>query len=110
MIPATTPAAAAKGTLSLEQWLEHHPEALGRVLAEKRAVGQPTGRLPFLMKVKTARVYITCACLLGLVLSGPTTPCQGVLQCAAGQGVRHSVQAALCGTMRKLDQWTVFPL
>lgn len=51
MIPAKTPAAASSGTLSLEAWLEHHPEALGRVLAGQRAVGQPTGRLPFLMKV-----------------------------------------------------------
>jgi hypothetical protein len=47
----TTPSAASKGSLSLEAWLEHHPEALGRVLAEKRLPGQPTGRLPFLMKV-----------------------------------------------------------
>lgn len=51
VIPAKTPAAAAQGTLSLECWLERHPEALGRVLAERRAVGQLTGRLPFLMKV-----------------------------------------------------------
>jgi hypothetical protein len=47
----TTAAAASKGTLSLEAWLEHHPEALGRLLASTRLVRQPTGRLPYLMKV-----------------------------------------------------------
>lgn len=56
VMPATTPAAAAKGVLSLEDWLSTHPEALGSVLAQKRAVGQPTGRLPFLMKVPGALV------------------------------------------------------
>lgn len=60
MIPATNPAAAAKGALSLEAWLEHHPEALGSVLAQKRAVGQPTGRLPFLMKVPGALQQHMC--------------------------------------------------
>ena len=61
VIPAKTAAAAAQGTLSLEAWLEHHPEALGRVLAEKRAVGAPTGRLPFLMKVMRCAVQAACS-------------------------------------------------
>lgn len=59
VIPVTTAAAASKGTLSLEAWLEHHPEALGRVLATSRLVGQPTGRLPYLMKV---------SCVFGMIM------------------------------------------
>lgn len=65
VIPAKTPAAAAQGTLSLECWLERHPEALGRVLAQRRAAGQLTGRLPFLMKVGgCCAVQLTPAALL----------------------------------------------
>lgn len=64
MIKTTTPEAAAQGTLSLEQWLERHPEALGHLLAERRAVGQPTGRLPFLMKVCSRCVCEWKQCML----------------------------------------------
>lgn len=42
--------------VSLEAWLEQHPEALGSTLAHLRPVGQPQGRLPFLMKVRRVQL------------------------------------------------------